>query len=230
MDWRDLLYFSNNERKALTLLFLLIVAGGVALFVSDKYRKHGLAEAEPLYIVQPENAPLPVQPDTTSPAVSPQLSPRKSPRSRTPQQAAFPRNEKFPAGSIVELNTADTATLKKVPGIGSVFAGRIVKYRALLGGFYSVEQLREVYGIDEERYLSLQKWFHVDTSFIAKLPVNHLASDTLAKHPYISYRQARIIGQLCRQKGRLDGWENLRLLEEFTEADRARLFAYLSFR
>jgi competence ComEA-like helix-hairpin-helix protein len=151
------------------------------------------------------------------------------PSRRQPQPAPFTRTEKFPAGTLVELNTADTTTLKKVPGIGSAFAGRIVKYRVLLGGFYSVEQLREVYGIDEERYLALQNWFYADTSFIAKLPVNLLPSDSLAKHPYITYRQARVLWQQRRRDGRLNSWENLRLLEEFTETDRERLSAYLSF-
>lgn len=51
----------------------------------------------------------------------------------------------------------------------------------------------------------------------------------LQKHPYINYRQARIIGQLRKQKGKLTGWENFQLLEEFTDADRERLTPYLSF-
>ena len=49
-----------------------------------------------------------------------------------------PRQEKFPEGIRVELNTADTATLKKIPGIGSYYARRIVDYRNRLGGFVSV--------------------------------------------------------------------------------------------
>jgi DNA uptake protein ComE-like DNA-binding protein len=186
-------------------------------------------EIQPHYIVHPENAPTPIHIDTTKQPELPLPSPKKIYRKWESQPRTFTRTEKFPAGSLVELNTADTATLKKVPGIGSVFASRIVKYRSLLGGFYSVTQLREVYGIDEERYLSLHTWFHVDTSFIAKLPINHLSSDTLSKHPYISYKQARVLQQLCRRKGRLDGWDNLRLLEEFSEADYERLYAYLSF-
>ena len=55
-----------------------------------------------------------------------------------------PRQEKFPEGIRVELNTADTATLKKIPGIGSYYARRIVDYRNRLGGFVSVAQLKEM--------------------------------------------------------------------------------------
>ena len=144
-------------------------------------------------------------------------------------QPTYVRVEKFTEGTVVELNTADTATLKKVPGIGSAFANRIVNYRTILRGYYSVTQLSEVYGIDEERYMSLQTWFTADPSFINKIDINKIPQDSLQRHPYISYAQARVIIQLRRQKGKLTGWENLQLLNEFTENDRIKLQPYLSF-
>jgi DNA uptake protein ComE-like DNA-binding protein len=142
---------------------------------------------------------------------------------------SYPRAEKFEKGVVVELNTADTVTLKKVPGIGSSYARRIVGYRNLLGGYYSVMQLSEVYGIDEERYNEFAPWFTADPSLINKLPVNQLSQDSLRRHPYIDYNQAKIITRLRRQKGKLAGWENLRLLDEFKEIDLVRLQYYLSF-
>ncbi|MDR3252515.1 MAG: helix-hairpin-helix domain-containing protein [Tannerella sp.] len=147
----------------------------------------------------------------------------------TSSSSAYPRAEKFSAGTVVELNAADTTTLKKIPGIGSSFAKRIVGYRALLGGYYAVTQLSEVYGIDEEKYNSLAGWFTVDASQIAKLSVNTLSLDSLNRHPYIDYRQAKVIVQLRKQKGKLAGWENFSLLDEFTEIDRLKLQHYLSF-
>ena len=205
MNWRDFFYFSKAERKALSLLLALITVGSVFLVATNKTGQ----PANPLTVA--EKAP----------------QTKQFPRKRPGAPPAYA--EKFPAGPLVELNAADTATLKKVPGIGSVFAGRIVKYRSLLGGFYSVAQLREVYGIDEERYHSLQNWFYADSSLVTKLPVNRLSSGELARHPYLDYKQARALRQLRNRKGRIGGWEHLRLLEEFTEADRRRLAAYLSF-
>ncbi|MDR1344312.1 MAG: helix-hairpin-helix domain-containing protein [Tannerellaceae bacterium] len=231
-EWPDYLSFSKGERRSLLLLLILIAAGSALLVISDKDEGNIATATQPGYIVNPANAPTPIPIDTNRKIKAPMQPSAKTIHRRstasTPR-ASFPRTEKFPAGTVVELNTADTVTLKKVPGIGSVFASRIVKYRTSLGGFYSVEQLRDVYGMDEERYLSLQSWFHVDTSFIAKLPVNHLPTDSLKKHPYISPRQARVIQQICRKKGRVEDWEGLRLLEEFTESDLARLSPYLSF-
>ena len=142
---------------------------------------------------------------------------------------SYSRVEKFSEGTVVELNTADTTTLKKVPGIGSAFAKRIVGYRNLLGGYYSVTQLSEVYGVDEEKYNALAPWFTADPSNISTLNINTLPQDSLRRHPYINYNQAKIITQLRKQKGKLTGWENLQLLDEFAEEDKIRLQHYLSF-
>ena len=142
---------------------------------------------------------------------------------------SYPRSDKFTEGTIVELNTADTTTLKKVPGIGSTFAKRIVSYRNLLGGFYSVTQLSEVYGIDEDRYAALKQWFSANPDLISKIQLNTMSQDSLNKHPYINYSQSRVIMQLRRQKGKLTGWENLQLLNEFTDIDKIRLEHYLSY-
>ena len=122
------------------------------------------------------------------------------------------------------------ATLVLAAGIGSAFARRIVKYRELLGGFYDVSQLAEVYGIDEERYQALAPWFTLDTLRIRRLEVNALPAAALRKHPYLDYRQAKAIEQLRKQKSRLSGWENLQLIEEFTDTDKKRLTPYLSFK
>ena len=105
----------------------------------------------------------------------------------------YTRTEKYAPGTLVELNTADTTILKKVPGIGSTFARRIMKYRELLGGFYDVSQLAEVYGIDEERYQALAPWFIADTLHVRRLEVNALPAAALRKHPYLDYRQAKAI-------------------------------------
>ncbi|MDR1332461.1 MAG: helix-hairpin-helix domain-containing protein [Tannerella sp.] len=153
-------------------------------------------------------------------------------RTRPPAPAnrpAYTRTEKFAAGTVVELNAADTFTLKKVPGIGSYYARNIVRYRDMLGGFYAIEQLGEVYNVDADKYAELLPWFTVDASLVRKMPVNTLSVDSLSRHPYISRQQARAIDRLRKQKKSLDGWENLRLLDVFTGEDVERIKPYLSF-
>lgn len=240
MNWRDLLYFSKGERRALTLLLCLISISWIILFVTDN--KPDYFADENKKVTEPVKTTLNTiakSADTGKRQIPSSGSKNNSSRKKkefhpketknTLGRKPFPKTEKYPARTIVELNTADTTILKKVPGIGSIFARRIVKYRELLGGFYSVSQLHEVYGIDEERYNTMKSWFSADLSLICRLIVNKVSTNDLQKHPYINYRQARIIGQLRKQKGKLTGWENFQLLEEFTDADRERLTPYLSF-
>jgi DNA uptake protein ComE-like DNA-binding protein len=240
MSWRDFFYFSKGERRALVLMLSLIIIGGIILILVKS------PSPEPERNVPPATSQTGV-PDTSVQAspLQPETPPgRQQTASRTAAKPAETvsdrvkrltalshprRTEKLTAGTTLEINSADTTDLKKVPGIGSAFAGRIIKYRNLLGGYYSVTQLKEVYGIDEEKYGELAPWFTVDTSFIRRLSVNMLPQDSLRKHPYINYRQAKAMEQLRKQKKGLSGWENLQLLNEFTENDKLRMLPYLSF-
>lgn len=239
MNWRDLLYFSKGERRAFTLILCLIVISWGLLVWTDYKRRNIAPEAN---TVQTEKQSFPEEKRIIigeNASEKKNVSARKAPpihrsaytdgKKKRKTGKAYPQTEKYPAGTFVELNSADTTILKKVPGIGSTFARRIVKYRELLGGFHHVGQLAEVYGIDEERYSALAPWFVVDTLRIRRLDVNALPASELRRHPYLDFRQAKTIEQLRKQKGRLSGWENLRLLEEFTDTDRERLTPYLSF-
>ena len=66
--------------------------------------------------------------------------------------------EKFAEGTVVDANAADTATLKRIPGIGSSLARSIVRYREKLGGFVHVQQIEEVNGVPS----GASRWFKVD--------------------------------------------------------------------
>ncbi|WP_297903983.1 helix-hairpin-helix domain-containing protein [uncultured Parabacteroides sp.] len=242
MKWRDLFYFSKGERQALILFLSLIAMAWIMVIFTDTYRSRPQAispaitgtEQDLPGIHSDKTSPDPIRKEDESfPNKTPIPSVRKSRRIRKeskPGLPIYPKTEKWPQGTIVELNSADTTALKKVPGIGSVFAKRIIKYRDLLGGFYSVEQLGEVYGIDEERYTAMKSWFSADLSAISQLFVNQLSAKELACHPYVSYKQAKIIEKTIRRKGKLRGWDDLSLLEEFPEHEQRRLRHYLSFR
>ena len=236
MRLKDLCYFSKGERNALLVLLCLIAIMGIVLIQTAD-------EDSPTPIPAPST---PVQADSLSATATDSLSkaPNRSPEQptvamrsakrpqtwpRLPQRTTYRQTtEKFPVGTIVELNQADTLTLKKIPGIGSTFARRIVGYRELLGGFYTVEQLAEVYGIDEERYNSLSPWFKVDTTRIRPLPVNQLSYKELLRHPYLNASQVRQLDRL-RRKAPLQSWNDFILLEEFSTVDYQRLRPYLSF-
>ena len=52
----------------------------------------------------------------------------------------------------ISLNTATKSDLMMIPGIGEAYAERIIAHRERIGGFTSLEQLKDVPGIGEVRY------------------------------------------------------------------------------
>lgn len=139
----------------------------------------------------------------------------------------YPR--KFTEITPVELNSADTALLKRIPGIGSGFAAMMVGLRYRLGGFHSVDQLRELELVSDSLLSQWKPWFVVDRSLIRPLEVNKVSVTRLRNHPYINFYQAKAITEIRRQYGRINDWEMLAMLEEFTETDIERLKPYLTF-
>lgn len=135
------------------------------------------------------------------------------------------RSDKYAEGTVIDLNLADTASLKRIPGIGRGLAGMIVNYRKRLGGFYAVTQLQEIPYLDAE----LNHWFVVKNPQLEKLRVNRAGLDELRSHPYMDFYKARAILEYRRKRGNIKGLSQLSMMEEFAEKDLERLLPYLSF-
>lgn len=95
--------------------------------------------------------------------------------------------------SKVELNSTDSLTLLEINGIGPAFAKRILKYRAVLGGYCSVEQLKEVYGFNDELFEKIKPYVYVESSSIKKINLNKDDFKSINKHPYLTYELTKII-------------------------------------
>ena len=132
---------------------------------------------------------------------------------------------KYPEGTVVDLNAADTTVLKKVPGIGSGLAKMIIVYRNRLGGFSRVEQLQEVGYVDA----SVNRWFTVKTGVYRLLKVNRAGLDELRNHPYMNFYRAKVILEYRRKRGKIKGLSQLSMFQEFSEKDLQRLKPYLDF-
>lgn len=101
----------------------------------------------------------------------------------------------------LELNSADSADLVSLPGIGPFFASRILDYRKRLGGFVFPEQLLEVYGIDKERFSVFNNRIWADSSKIKRLKLSDVTAEQLAANPYIGAYAARSIIKYREQAG-----------------------------
>ena len=133
------------------------------------------------------------------------------------------------ADVYVELNSADTTELMKVKGIGRGYAKGIVRYRKSLGGFNSVEQLKEIYGMTPENYEKIQKFCTVNKELIQKMNVNIASAERLNAHPYLDFYQSKAIYELRRNKGKLKSVTDFKNITEFNTEKLAKIQPYLSF-
>lgn len=136
------------------------------------------------------------------------------------------RPEKFAELTVLDLNTVDTLTLRKIPGVGVGYSRSIVSYRQRLGGFVSVAQLKEIEGLPDR----IEEWFTVDENAeVNRISINKSDFKTLLRHPYLSYEQVKVITTHIRKYGPLRSWKDLQLYKEFTSRDFERLTPYFMF-
>ena len=125
----------------------------------------------------------------------------------------------------INLNSASASELEKLKGIGPVLSERIVKYRELLGGYISVQQLKEVYGIKPEVFDVNRTFVFVDSVALRKLDLNFLSVDELAAHPYINYKEARRIVDFRTKNGYISD-KNILLSDSIIGEEQFRKLSY----
>ena len=141
----------------------------------------------------------------------------------------FPERKPHPIEERVELNTADSAALRSISGIGPKTVGAILSYRERLGGFLRAEQLAEVPGVTERNYEKILKQIYCDSCKIRKIDINFASPKVLGKHPYIAPQALRKLLKARQLKG---GWSTAGELVEqniLTREEAARLAPYLQF-
>ncbi len=94
---------------------------------------------------------------------------------------------------MVELNSAGIDDLVSLKGIGKVYAERIIKYRERLGGYASVEQLKEVYGFNESLFNSVSNQVYADVSLLRCIQLNKADYKTMLSHPYLEKAEVEAI-------------------------------------
>lgn len=145
-----------------------------------------------------------------------------------------PRPEKKPENPepllLIELNRADTTELMKLAGIGSVFANRILKYRELLGGYFSKSQLMEVYNFPEETFRKIEHNITVDTISITKIRLNYADYSELIKHPYLDNIKVNAILRYREKNGSFTSTEQLKSIPEVDEITLNRIKPYFTCR
>lgn len=137
--------------------------------------------------------------------------------------------EPKPYGGKIEINSADSATLVTVRGIGPKTAQAIVSYRKLLGGYVSIEQLSEIKCVTSENFARFSSQICCDSCVFSKIDINFAPASELERHPYMTRRAINRIIQLRKSKG---GWKSIEEIvndDIFTPEQVSALAPYLHF-
>ena len=98
----------------------------------------------------------------------------------------------------VELNSADSAALDALPGIGPYYARQILAYRDRLGFYADISQLLDIRGFDTTRLNRLADRIYIDPASLHPLDLYTMSLDSMSAHPYIGPYAAKGLDRLRR--------------------------------
>jgi len=192
-----LLHFSRNAQLGMAGLFVLVLA---TIFIPKMF-SHAAPEEDLQYLAIMHRIDSLLGDEKQTPSDPPPQSSAKRNTYTTPaaknsnasnlQKPYTPFTKEHQSVPVVELNTADTAALQIVRGIGAYYAKQIVDYRKKLGGYAHIQQLLDIRNVDSARVAQWAKQLTVDASKIVKIDLAVADKQTLRKHPYIGDYAAR---------------------------------------
>ncbi|MES1214939.1 MAG: helix-hairpin-helix domain-containing protein [Bacteroidota bacterium] len=142
------------------------------------------------------------------------------------------KEEKFvssrPHYNAVDINNADTTAFIALPGIGSKLALRIISFREKLGGFYTVEQIKEVYGLQDSVFQKLKTYLKLENKTLKKININTATKDELKAHPYIKWNIANAIIEYKNQHGNFTNPEDLKKIQAISQESFDKLINYIT--
>lgn len=185
---RDYFSFTRGERNGfIVLLFLIILT--LIFRVSYPYFSNSIPSTDKTDIQIQAISKFASEPNNNKGNKSNLYRADSLKAQSAEARKTYPKREEF----TIEINKADSIELEKLPGIGKYLARGIVKYRDKLGGYYSKDQLMEVYGMRQENFDKIKTRLTLDTSLIQKISLELATFKEINAHPYISYEQTQAI-------------------------------------
>lgn len=127
----------------------------------------------------------------------------------------------------VDINSADTSSLISLPGIGSKLATRIVSFRDKLGGFYSIDQIKETYGLPDSSFQKVKQYLSISNASVKKININTATKDEMKMHPYIKWNLANAIVEYRNQHGEYKTVEDIKKIMAVTDDVYNKIAPYL---
>jgi competence ComEA-like helix-hairpin-helix protein len=152
--------------------------------------------------------------------------------SKYEKKTSRPKKEKVPRTAdtkipIMDLNTVSAADLKRINGIGEVLSERIIKFRDALGGFYTVDQLKEVYGLEDSLVDANADVLQIQSPH-RKIKINSATEEELSRHAYINAKMAKTLAKYINQNTTLTR-DKFSRIYALTPNQKKRIEPYLDF-
>jgi len=127
----------------------------------------------------------------------------------------------------IDINLSDTTAFISLPGIGSKLSARIVNFRDRLGGFYSIDQVGEIYGLADTTFQKIKKYLSLANAEVKKFNINSVTKDELKSHPYFKWALANAIVEYRNQHGNFSSLEDLKKISLVTDEVYNKIIHYL---
>ncbi|MEF2232506.1 MAG: helix-hairpin-helix domain-containing protein [Candidatus Cardinium sp.] len=130
--------------------------------------------------------------------------------------------------TLININTATADQLQTIAGIRQPLAMRILRYRDKLGGFVSLDQYKEVYGLPHHLQVKLMQRTTIPAKYRPKkLSLNQATFKALVFHPYISAAMAKAIINYRKQQGKFTALAAIQRLPGYRSDWRDKIMPYL---
>ncbi len=133
-----------------------------------------------------------------------------------------------PRYAAVDINAADTSAFIALPGIGSKLAARIVNFRDKLGGFYSVAQVGETFGLPDSTFQKVKQYLKASSLPVKKININTATIDELKMHPYIKWGIGNPVIAYRKEHGNFARVENIKNVMAVTDEVYNKIAPYLT--
>jgi len=141
---------------------------------------------------------------------------------------SYPSKKYTSRYTIIDINETDTTALIALPGIGSKLAARIVNFRDKLGGFYSVSQVGETFGLPDSTFQKIKQYLKLENITLRKININTATPDELKAHPYIKWGIANPIVAYRKEHGPFSKVEDIKKVMAVTDEIYSKISPYLA--
>ena len=113
-------------------------------------------------------------------------------------------------------------------GIGRTFAARIIQHREKLGGFISLDQLKEIYGLPDSTFRSITPYLKFSAPIYRKISINQPNLQTIL-HPYLTRKQVDVLVRYRMNHGNFNNMEDLIKTNIFSKEMVEKIRPYIDF-